>query len=88
MHSPWTTTVACLITVYSVVIGYTLQTHFKPFYLISVVEDALIDEGVGNHHIDPKQAKRFKIDGSNTFNQDVTAQGKKNKSIIKSKYAR
>jgi hypothetical protein len=66
--------VACLITVYSVVIGYILQKHFKPFYLIYVVEDALIDEGVGGHHIDPRQAKRFKIDGSNTFNQNVNVQ--------------
>lgn len=65
---------ACLITVYSVVIGYILQKHFKPFYLIYVVEDALIDEGVGDHHIDPRQAKRFKIDGSNTFNQNVNVQ--------------
>jgi hypothetical protein len=39
-----------------------------------VVEDALIDEGVGGHHIDPGQAKRFKIDGSNIFNQNVNVQ--------------
>lgn len=66
----------CLITVYSVVIGYILQKHFKPFYLIYVVADALIDEGVGGHHVGPRQAKWFKIDGSKTFNQNVNVQKK------------